>query len=161
MAICTAGHSRTPRERAMARVRDTIARASETRWAALAAASALIACSGNDPASQVEKAASWAATTRELAIQRRIGAIGQAYTADLLDKGRQDVSKVEQSLDPSSLPANVRASVPGTVARLDTLMARTANAVRRGDVVALGTAAASADTLGRTLDSLRSALGSK
>jgi len=118
-----------------------------------------IACSGSDPASQVEKAGSWAATTRELAIQRRVGGIDRSYTADLLDKGRQDVAKVEQSLDPSSLPAQVRSSVTSTVARLDTLMARTADAVRRGDVVALGVAAAVADTLGGTLDSLRATLG--
>jgi len=127
----------------------------------MAALPILVACGGSDPASQVEKAGSWAATTRELAIQRRIGAIGRAYTENLLDKGRQDVAKVEQSLDPSSLPPEVRASVPSTVARLDTLMARTRDAVRRGDVVALGVAAAVADTLGGALDSLRATLGSK
>ena len=127
----------------------------------IAALPILLGCGGSDPASQVEKAGSWAATTRELAIQRRVGAIGRAYTEDLLDKGRQDVATVEQSLDPSSLPVAVRSSVPSTVARLDTLMARTADAVRRGDVVALGVAAAVADTLGSTLDSLRATMGSK
>jgi hypothetical protein len=137
----------------------SISRRRRAAWTAVL--SMLLGCGGSDPASQVEKASSWAATTRELAIQRRVGAIGRAYTEDLLDKGRQDVEKVEQSLDPSSLPAEVRTSVPSTVARLDTLMARTADAVRRGDVVALGVAAAVADTLGGALDSLRATMGSK
>ena len=141
--------------------RETVRGTKRNRRAPWLLLSVAIACGGSDPASQVEKAGSWAATTRELAIQRRIGAIGRAYTEDLLDKGRQDVAKVQQSLDPSSLPTNVRSSLPGTVARLDTLMARTADAVRRGDVVALGTAAAVADTLGGALDSLRAAMGSK
>jgi hypothetical protein len=135
----------------------SIRRHRRTAWTA--ALPILLGCGGSDPASQVEKAGSWAATTRELAIERRVGAIDRAYTADLLDKGRQDVAKVEQSLDPSSLPAQVRSSVTSTVARLDTLMARTADAVRRGDIVALGVAAAVADTLGGTLDSLRATLG--
>jgi hypothetical protein len=121
----------------------------------------LIACSGSDPAAQVERAGSWAATTRELAIERRVGAIGRAYTTDLLDAGRRDVQKIGQSLKPSELSETVQSRVPAAVARLDSLMARTQSAVRRGDLVALGTAAADADALGDTLRVLRAALGGK
>lgn len=121
----------------------------------------LLACSGNDPAAQVERAGSWAATTRELAIERRVGAIGRAYTTDLLDAGRRDVQKIRQSLEPSDLPEAVRSRVPAAVGRLDSLIASTQSAVQRGDVVALGTSAAEADALSDTLRVLRSALGGK
>ena len=121
----------------------------------------LIACGGSDPATQVERAGSWAATTRELAIERRVGAIGRAYTADLLNAGRRDVQKISQSLEPSALPETVRSRVPAAVGRLDSLIASTESAVRRGDAVALGTAAADADALSDTLRVLRSALGGK
>lgn len=121
----------------------------------------LIACGGNDPTTQVERARSWAATTRELAIERRVGAIGRAYTVDLLDAGRRDVQTIAQSLKPSDLPETVRSRVPVAVGRLDSLIGRTASAVRRGDVVALGTAAADANALGDTLRILRAALGGK
>jgi len=121
----------------------------------------LIACGGNDPSTQVERAVSWAATTRELAIERRVGAIGRAYTADLLDAGQRDVQKIEQSLKPSDLPETIRSRVPIAVGRLDSLIASTGSAVRRGDVVALGTAAADANALGDTLRILRAALRGK
>lgn len=121
----------------------------------------LIACSGGDPATQVERAGSWAATTRELAIERRVGAIGRAYTADLLNAGRRDVQKIAQSLKPSDLPETIRSRVPAAVGRLDSVIASTASAVRRGDAVALGTAAADADALSDTLRVLKAALGGK
>jgi hypothetical protein len=47
------------------------------------------------------------------------------------------------------------------VKQLDSLMMRTADAVRRGDAVALGSAAASADALGDTLRVLHAELGGK
>ena len=119
----------------------------------------LVACGGSDPASQLQKAASWAATTRELAVERRVGAIGQAYTTDLLDAGRQEVQKIAQSLDPSTLPDSVRARAPLAVAQLDTIMARVAEAVRKGDDVGITTAAASADTLGSVLRTLHAQAG--
>jgi len=121
----------------------------------------LIACGGNDPATQIERAGSWAATTRELAIERRVGAIGRAYTADLLDAGQREVQKIEQSLKPSALPETVRSRVPATVGRLHSVIASTGSAVRRGDAVALGTAAADANALADTLRILRAALGRK
>jgi hypothetical protein len=127
-------------------------------WAALPF---LTACGGSDPAAQVERAASWAATTRELAIERSVEGIGRAYATDLLDAGRRDMQKITQSLEPSSLPASVRARVPASVKQLDALMSHTADAVRRGDVVALGAAAASADALGDTLRVLRAAVAGK
>ena len=127
-------------------------------WAALPF---LIACGGSDPAKQVDRAGSWAATTRELAIERRVGAIGRAYTVDLLDAGRRNVEKIAQSLDPSQLPESARARAPAAVRQLDSLMMRTADAVRRGDAVALGTAAAAADALGDTLRALHTELGGK
>ena len=128
------------------------------RWIALPL---LIACGGNDPATQMQRAGSWAATTRELAIERRVGAIGRAYTADLLDAGRRDVQTIAQSLKPSELPETIRSSAPAAVGRLDSLIASTGSAVRRGDAVALGTAAADADALADTLRILRAALGGK
>jgi len=118
----------------------------------------LIACGGNDPSAQVERAGSWAATTRELAIERRVGAIGRAYTSDMLDAGRREVQKVAQSLKPSDLPETLRARVPAAVGRLDSVIASTASAVQRGDAVALGAAAADANALGDTLRILRAAL---
>jgi hypothetical protein len=121
----------------------------------------LIACGGSDPAAQVERAGSWAATTRELAIERRVGAIGRAYTADLLDAGGRDVQKIAQSLKPSDLPETVRSRVPAAVGRLDSIIANARSAVRRGDAVALGTAAADADALSDTLRVLKAALGGK
>jgi hypothetical protein len=127
-------------------------------WIALPS---LIACAGNDPATQIERAGSWAATTRELAIERRVGAIGRAYTEDLLDAGQREVQKIEQSLKPSALPETVRSRVPVAVGRLDSLIASTGSAVRRGDAVALGTAAADANALADTLRILRAALGGK
>ena len=120
-----------------------------------------MACGGNDPATQIERAGSWAATTRELAIERRVGAIGRAYTADLLDAGQREVRKIEQSLTPAKLPETVRSRIPAAVGQLDSLIASTASAVRRGDAVALGTAAANANALGDTLRILRAALGGK
>ena len=121
----------------------------------------LIACGSSDPAAQVERAGSWAATTRELAIERGLGAVGRAYTVDLLDAGRQAVQKIAGSLDPSQLPEPTRARAPAAVRQLDSLMMRTADAVRRGDVVALGEAAASADALGDTLRALHAELAGK
>jgi len=123
------------------------------------ALSFLIACGGSDPASQIEQASSWAATTRELAIERGVGGIGRAYTTDLLDAGRRAVQKITRSLEPSTLPEPIRARVPAAVAQLDSVMMYAAEAVRRGDAVALGTAAASADAIGDTLRVLRRALG--
>jgi hypothetical protein len=130
-------------------------------WIALPVLTVLIACGGSDPATQVERAGSWAATTRELAIERRVGAIGRAYTVNLLDAGRRDVQKIGQSLKPSALPETLRARVPAAVERLDAIIASTESAVRRGDLVALGTAAADANALSDTLRVLRSALGGK
>ena len=121
----------------------------------------LVACGGNDPLTQVERAVSWAATTRELAIERRVGAIGRAYTSDMLDAGRREVQKVAQSLKPSDLPETLRARVPAAVGRLDSVIASTALAVQRGDAVALGAAAADANALGDTLRILRAALRGK
>jgi len=118
----------------------------------------LLACAGHDPTSQLQRAESWAATTRELAIERQIGAVGRSYTADLLDKGRQDVHKLAGSLEPSALPETLRVRAPAALHRLDSLMAHAASAVRRGDPVALGAAAASADALGDTLRAFHSAL---
>jgi len=121
----------------------------------------LIACAGNDPATQIERAGSWAATTRELAIERRVGAIGRAYTADLLDAGGREVQMIQQSLKPSELPESIRSRVPIAVGRLDSVIANTGSAVRRGDVVALGMAAADANALSDTLRVLRAALVGK
>jgi len=130
-------------------------------WTVLPFLLFLIACSGSSPASQIERAGSWAATTRELAIERGIGGIGRAYTVDLLDAGRRDVRKITRSLEPSTLPGPLRARVPAAVARLDSLMMRASDAVQRGDAVALGTAAASAHATADTLRVLRTELGSK
>jgi hypothetical protein len=146
---------------AMPNTRDRIPPSRRRGRAGWAALPLLIACGGHDPATQVDRAGSWAATTRELAIERGVGAIGRSYTADLLDAGRRDVQKIVQSLDPSQLPERTRARAPAAVRQLDTLMMRTADAVRRGDVVALGTAAASADALGDTLRALHAELASK
>lgn len=121
----------------------------------------LIACGGNDPATQLGRAGSWAATTRELAIERRVGAVGRAYTADLLDAGQRDVQQIAQSLKPSELPETVRSRVPVAIGRLDSLIATTGSAVRRGDAVALGTASADANALADTFRILRAALGGK
>ena len=121
----------------------------------------LFACGGSDPASQIERASSWAATTRELAIERSVGGIGRAYTVDLLDAGRRDVRKITQTLEPSTLPEPVRARVPAVVAQLDSLMMHARAAVQRGDAVALGTAAASADAIVDSLRVMRTELGSK
>jgi hypothetical protein len=120
--------------------------------------SCLLACAGNDPASQLQQAGSWAATTRELAIERQVAAVGRSYTADLLDKGRRDVHKLTESLQPSALPETLRVRAPAAIRRLDSLMAQAASAVRRGDPVALGAVASSADALGDTLRALHSAL---
>ena len=109
----------------------------------------------------IEQAGSWAATTRELAIERGANRVGRAYTVDLLVAGRRDVEKISQSLEPSTLPESLRARAPAAVARLDTLMRQTADAVRRGDPLALGAAAASADALGDTLRALHEAMGAK
>jgi hypothetical protein len=119
----------------------------------------LVGCGASDPSTQIERAASWAATTRELAIERGTGSVGRAYTLDLLDAGRQDVRKLEASLDPATLPAAVRSQAPAALVQLDTVMARAADAVRRGNPLALGTAAAAADALGRTLDALSEQVG--
>jgi len=121
----------------------------------------LIACGGNDPAAQVERAGSWAATTRELAIERQVRAIGRAYTTDMLDAGQREVQKIARSLKPSDLPETLQARVPAAVGRLDSVIASTRSAVRRGDAVALGAAAADANALGDTLRALRAALGNK
>jgi hypothetical protein len=134
------------------------------RWrtqAAWAALPLLIACGGSDPETLLDKAGSWAATTRELAIERRVGGVGRAYTVDLLDAGGRKVAEIARSMDPSALPADLRERASATVAELDSLMRRTADQVHRGDLVALGTSAAAADSLGRTLDSLRTAAGVK
>jgi hypothetical protein len=130
-------------------------------WIAWIALPLLIACAGNDPATQIERAGSWAATTRELAIERRVGAIGRAYTADLLDAGGREVQMIQQSLKPSELPESIRSRVPIAVGRLDSVIANTGSAVRRGDVVALGMAAADANALSDTLRVLRAALVGK
>jgi hypothetical protein len=121
----------------------------------------LIACGGSDPATQVQRAGSWAATTRELAIERGVNRIGRAYTIDLLEAGRRDVHTIVTSLDTSSLPDSVRSRAPAAVRRLDALMLETAGAVRRGDRVALGAAAASAAALGDTLRALHEAMSAK
>jgi hypothetical protein len=121
----------------------------------------LIACGGNDPAAQVERAGSWAATTRELAIERQVRAIGRAYTTDMLDAGQREVQKIARSLKPSDLPETLQARAPAAVGRLDSVIASTRSAVRRGDAVALGAAAADANALGDTLRALRAALGNK
>jgi hypothetical protein len=121
----------------------------------------LTACGGSDPAAQVEQAGSWAATTRELAIELRVGAVGRAYTIDLLDAAQRNVQKIRQSLRPSDFPATIRSRVPIAVRQLDSLIARTKSAVERGDVVALDAAAADANALSDTLRVLRSTLGGK
>jgi hypothetical protein len=114
----------------------------------------VVACSASDPAQQIERAASWAATTRELAIERGVGSVGRAYTLDLLAAGRKDVREIEASLDPATLPAAVQSQVPGALVRLDSSMTRAGDAVRRGNPLMLGAAAAAADSLGHTLKSL-------
>lgn len=121
----------------------------------------VLACAGGDPVAQVRRAESWAATTRELAIERSVGAIGRAYTVDLLEAGRRDVQKIAQSLEPRALPESLRVRAPVALRQLDSLMMRASAAVRRGDPLALGTAAAAADALGDTLRTFRVALGGK
>jgi hypothetical protein len=119
----------------------------------------LTACGASDPANQIERAASWAATTRELAIERGVGSVGRAYTLDLLDAGRKDVREIAASLDPATLPAAVRSQTPGALVQLDSVMTRAGDAVRRGNPGALATAAAAADSLGHTLKSLGERVG--
>jgi hypothetical protein len=119
----------------------------------------LVACSASDPANQIERAASWAATTRELAIERGAGNVGRAYTLDLLDAGRTNVHEIEASLDPAKLPAAVRSQAPGALVQLDTVMTRAGDAVRMGNPLALNAAAAAADSLGHTLKSLSEQVG--
>jgi len=116
-------------------------------------------CGSKTPPKQLESAESWAATTRELAIQRRVGSVGRAYTEDMLEAGRRDVREIATAIDLSKLPPDARAAVPLALARLDTLMRQTAESVRRGDVVALGLDAAAADALGDTLRALRTKAG--
>ena len=129
--------------------------------AALALLPCLIACGGSDPATQIQRAGSWAATTRELAIERGVKGVGRSYTMDLLEAGRRDVHTIATSLDTSALPESVRTRARAAVRRLDALMLQTAGAVRRGDPVALGAAAASADALGDTLRALHEAMSAK
>jgi hypothetical protein len=93
-------------------------------------------------------------TTRELAIERGVGSVGRAYTLDLLDAGRKDIREIETSLDPAKVPAAVRSQVPGALVELDSTMTRAGDAVRRGNPLLLGAAAAAADSLGHTLQSL-------
>ena len=123
-------------------------------WSWCALVPLVVACGASDPAKQIERAASWAATTRELAIERGVGSVGRAYTLDLLDAGRKDVREIEASLDPATLPAAVRSQVPGVLVQLDSSMTRAGDAVRRGNPLVLGAAAAAADSLGHTLKSL-------
>ena len=143
--------------------RDSIPPSPRQRAAVLALAvlPCLIGCGGSDPATQVQRAGSWAATTRELAIERGVNRIGRAYTIDLLEAGRRDVHTIATSLDTSALPDGARTRVPAAVRRLDTLMLQTAGAVRRGDPVALGAAAASAAALGDTLRALHEAMSAR
>ena len=117
------------------------------------------ACAANKPTAQLDRAASWAATTRELAIERSLGTIGRRYTTRLLDAGQKELRKISQSLDSGTLPVEVRGRVPPALARLDTIMTRTAQSVDRGDLVALRASAAAADALGDTLQALRKAAG--
>jgi len=114
----------------------------------------LVACGANDPAAQIERAASWAATTRELAVERGVGSVGRSYTLDLLDAGQKDIRGIEASLDLTTVPAAVRSQVPGALVRLDSVMTRAGDAVRRGNPDVLGSAAEAADSLGHTLKSL-------
>jgi hypothetical protein len=129
-------------------------RTSRLTWPWCALVPLIVACSASDPAHQIERAASWAATTRELAIESGVGSIGRAYTLDLLDAGRKDIRKIETSLDSTKLPAAVRSQVPGALEQLDSVMTRAGDAIRRGNPGALGIAAEAADSLGHTLKSL-------
>jgi len=140
---------------------DRSPRTKRRRWVGWIALPLLIACGGNDPAAQIQRAGSWAATTRELAIERQVRGIGRAYTSDMLDAGQREVQKIARSLKPSDLPETLQARVPAAVGRLDSVIASTRSAVRRGDAVALGAAAADANALGDTLRALRAALGGK
>jgi hypothetical protein len=128
--------------------------ASRYGWSWCALVPLVVACGVSDPAKQIERAASWAVTTRELAIERGVGSVGRAYTLDLLDAGRKDIRKIEASLDPAKVPAAVRSQVPGALVELDSTMTRAGDAVRRGNPLLLGAAAAAADSLGHTLESL-------
>ena len=128
-------------------------------WSWCALVPLVVACGASDPANQIERAASWAATTRELAIERGVGSVGRAYTLDLLDAGRKDVREIEASLDPATLPAAVRSQVPSVLVQLDSSMTRAGDAVRRGNPLVLGAAAAAADSLGHTLKSLGDQVG--
>jgi len=119
----------------------------------------LVACGTSDPTAQIDRAASWAATTRELAIERGVRSVGRAYTLDLLDAGRKDIREIEASLDPAKLPAAARSQVPGALVQLDSIMPRAEDAVRRGNPLALGAAAAAADSLGHTLKALGDEVG--
>ena len=123
-------------------------------WSLCALLPLVVACGASDPAKQIDRAASWAATTRELAIERGVSSVGRAYTLDLLDAGRKDIREIEASLGPATLPAAVRSHVPGALVQLDSVMTRAGNAVRRGNPLVLSTAAAAADSLGHTLKSL-------
>ena len=129
------------------------------RCAACGVSLCLIACGASKPTAQLDRAASWAATTRELAIERSLGSVGRRYTTQLLDAGLKDVRKIAQSLDSKTLPAGVRDRIPPALAQLDTVMTRTAQSVDRGDLVGLGINAAAADALGDTLQALRKAAG--
>lgn len=130
-----------------------------TGWLPFAIALVVAACAPEPPPKQIEMAESWAATTRELAIQRRVGSIGRAYAEQLLDAGRRNVREIATAIDPTTLPPDTRLAVPAALAHLDSLMACTAESVRRGDVVALGLNAAAADALGDTLRALRAKAG--
>jgi hypothetical protein len=129
------------------------------RWSWHGLILVLAACGANKPTAQLDRAASWAATTRELAIERSLGSVGRHYTVQLLRAGRKDVRTIARSLDYAALPAGVRDRVPATLAQLDTIMTRTAESVDRGDLVGLGANGAAADALGDTLQTLRKAAG--
>lgn len=128
-------------------------------WLICATAWLAAGCGSRTPPKQLQTAESWAATTRELAIQRRVGSIRRAYTEQLLESGRRGVREVAGAIDLAKLAPDTRAAVPAALAQLDTLMGRTAESVRRGDAVALGLDAEAADALGSTLRALRTKAG--
>ena len=116
----------------------------------------LVACGGGKPADQIRRAASWAATTRELAIERGLRHVGRAYTLDLLESGQRDVREIAGGLSGSILPPGARGA-PDVIRQLDAVMTQAAAAIRQGNPGSLGAAGAAAGALGSRLDTLGAA----
>ena len=116
----------------------------------------LSACGGGKPADQIRRAASWAATTREIAIERGLQHIGRAYALDLLESGQGNVRETVARLSASTLPPGARGA-PDVIRQLDAVMTQATVAIRQGSPGSLGAAGAAASALGSRLDALAAA----